>query len=219
MNEKQLNANLRRLANEGSHVVDITDELVDSFLKRELNPPSVEIKDRLVSKLRIQLQDAAIDKARRAVGVKVIPFGRFIESVREKAELTRRDIAGRLGKHEQFVQRVERGDMSPIDIPPTDFADLVVLFQIKVRDVAQLVSASLEIASAKQGFKTAAARSHGGIRHDQRSEDVERAMDALAARLKQKGKLQKSGQSNKVEALIALLEKEIGARRRTDLLT
>ena len=31
MNEKQLNANLRRLANEGSHVVDITDELVDKL--------------------------------------------------------------------------------------------------------------------------------------------------------------------------------------------
>jgi hypothetical protein len=117
------------------------------------------------------------------------------------------------------VQRVERGDMSPIDISSSDIADLVVLFQIKVRDVAQLVRTSLEIASAKQGFKTAAARAHGGIRHDQRSEDVERAMDALAARLKQKGKLQKSGQSNKVESFIALLEKEIDARGRTDLLT
>jgi len=219
MNEKRLNANLRRLANEGSHVVDITDELVDSFLNREFNPPSAEVRDRSVSRLRIQLQDAAIEKARQTVDMKVIPFGRFIESVREKAELTRRDIAGRLRKHEQFVQRVERGDMSPIDIPPSDIADLVVLFQIKVRDVAQLVRASLEIASAKQGFKTAAARAHGGIRHDQRSEDVERAMDALAARLKQKGKLQKSGQSNKVGSFITLLEKEIGARGRTDLLT
>jgi transcriptional regulator with XRE-family HTH domain len=219
MNEKQLNANLRRLANDGSHVVDITDELVDSFLNRELNPPSSEVKDRIVSRLRIQLQDEAIEKARKAVGMKMVPFGRFLESVREKAELTRKEIAGRLRKHEQFVQRIERGDISPIDIPPTDVADLVVLFQIKVRDVAQLVSASLDIAGAKQGFKTAAARAHGGIRHDQRSEDVERAMDAIAARLKQKGKLQKSGQSNKVESLIALLEKEIGARGRTDLLT
>ena len=190
-----------------------------SFLNRELNPPSAEVKDRSVSRLRIQVQDAAIEKARQTVGMKVVPFGRFIESVREKAELTRRDIAGRLGKHEQFVQRVERGDMSPIDIPPSDVANLIVLFQIKVRDVAQLVRASLEIASAKQGFKTAAARAHGGIRQDQRGEDVERAMDALAARLKQKGKLQKSGQSTKVEPFIALLEKEIGARGRTDLLT
>jgi transcriptional regulator with XRE-family HTH domain len=219
MNEERLNANLRRLANEGSHVVEITDELVDSFLNRELSPPSPELKDRFVSRLRIQLQDVAIEKARQIVGMKVVPFGRFIELVREKAELTRKDIAGRLHKQEQFVQRVERGDMSPIDIPPTDVADLVVLFQIKVRDVAQLVSASLEIASAKQGFKTAAARAHGGIRHDQRSEDVEKAMDALAARLKQKGKLQQSGERNKVETLIARLQKEIGARGRTDLLT
>jgi hypothetical protein len=215
MNEKQLNANLRRLANDGSHVVDITDELVDSFLNRELNSPSGEIKDGFVSRLRIQLQDAAIEKARKAVGTKVVPFGRFLESVREKAELTRKEIAGRLRKQEQF----ERGDMSPIDIPPTDVADLVVLFQLRVRDVAQLVRASLDIASAKQGFKTAAARAHGGIRHDQRSEDVEKAMDALAARLKQKGKLPKSGQSNEVESLIALLETEIRARGRTDLLT
>jgi len=219
MNEKQLNANLRRLANDGSQVVDITDELVDSFLNRELNSPSAEIKDGFVSRLRIQLQDAAIEKARKAVGMKVVPFGRFLESVREKAELTRKEIAGRLRKQEQFVQRVERGDMSPIDIPPTDVADLVVLFQLRVRDVAQLISASLDIASAKQGFKTAAARAHGGIRHDQRSEDVEKAMDALAARLKQKGKLPKSGQSNEVESLIALLETEIRARGRIDLLT
>lgn len=219
MNEKQLNSNLRRLANEGSHAVDITDELVDSFLNRELNPPTVEIKDRFVSRLRIQLQDAAIQKARHVVGMKVIPFGRFIESVREKAELTRNDIAGRLRKHEQFVQRIERGDVSPIDIPLADIADLIMLFHIKVRDLAQLMSASLEIASAKQGFKTAAARAHGGIRHDQRSEDVEKAMDALAARLRQKGKLQGSGNNDKVKALIAQLTKEISARGRTDLLT
>jgi transcriptional regulator with XRE-family HTH domain len=219
MNEKQLNANLRRLANEGLHAVDITDELVDSFLNREFNLPSVEIKDRFVPRLRIQLQDAAIEKARQGIGMKLIPFGRFIESVREKAELTRKDIAGRLRKHEQFVQRVERGDVSPIDIPPADIADLIMLFHIKVRDLAQLMSASLEIASAKQGFKTAAARAHGGIRHDQRSEDVEKAMDALAARLRQKGKLQGSGNNDKVKALIAQLTKEISARGRTDLLT
>ena len=219
MNEKELNSNLRRLANEGPHAVDITDELVDSFLNRELNPPTVEIKDRFVSRLRIQLQDAAIEKARRVVGMKVIPFGRFIESVREKAELTRNDIAGRLRKHEQFVQRVERGDVSPIDIPLADIADLIMLFHIKVRDLAQLMSASLEIASAKQEFKTAAARAYGGIRHDQRSEDVEKAMDALAARLRQKGKLQGSGNNDKVKVLIAQLTKEISARGRTDLLT
>jgi transcriptional regulator with XRE-family HTH domain len=219
MNEKQLDEGLRQLAGDGSFPVEITDELVDSFLAREFEELSDDLKENFVSKLRVRIQDAAIKKACQAVGGKVIPFGRFIEEIREKAELTRAEVATRLGKGEDFVQRVERGDLSPTCLPRADAADLVLLFQIKMKNVAQMVNASLETATTKQMFRSAAARSHGGIRHDQRSEDVEKAIDAFAGRLRQKGVTRQSREGVDVEAFLIGLREEIARRGRVDLLT
>jgi len=67
----------------------------------------------------------------------------------------------------------------------------------------------------------AAARSHGGLRHDQRGEDTERALDVIAARLHQKkaGKASGAPPANTVvQDFIEKLTEELRRKGRLDLL-
>jgi hypothetical protein len=59
MNDRNLKEGLRQLADQGWFVAMITDKLVDRLLGRESDPPSDELKERFLSRLRIQILDAA----------------------------------------------------------------------------------------------------------------------------------------------------------------
>ena len=117
MIEKKLNMGLRQIGADGWLVVKVNNEFVDGLLAREYDPPSEERKQRFLSRLRLNIQDAAIKRARREVDSRVVPFGRFIASVRGIANLTRAEIADRLGKDVAFVDEVERGDVSVLHRP------------------------------------------------------------------------------------------------------
>ena len=141
---------LRLLADDEWFGVKITDEFVDGFLGREWEPRSSELKERFVSRLRIRIQDGEIRRAYPAVDPKVVSFGHFIYAVCDIARITRAEIGVRLGKGEDFGQRVEDEDVGPVQISPTDFADLVTLFQIKFKDAVQLIRTGSGFARAEQ---------------------------------------------------------------------
>jgi transcriptional regulator with XRE-family HTH domain len=150
MNKKQLKMCLRQIGNDGWFAVKITNEFVDSFLLTVPYPPPEELKQYFLSRLHVRMQDAAIKKAYRAADPAVVPFGRFIQSIRENANLTTSEIGNRLRKEEKFVQQVENGKVSLLRLPATDVADLRVLFQIKIKHAFQLVNASLEKEAEKE---------------------------------------------------------------------
>jgi hypothetical protein len=194
MNEKQLKAGLSQLASAGWSVVEFPDELLESLLGREFDAPAEAVKQRFLSKFRVRIQDAAIRKAHRTVGIDGVPFGRFIETIRETAMLTRSDIGSRLGKEEDFVQRVERGDVSPLLLSLAEVTDLVTLFQIRIKDAIQLVAAGLEFAHAKQEFKSGPAlwRSESG--QELGGERVEQDRNSNASRMRQKKAMRHSAE-------------------------
>jgi transcriptional regulator with XRE-family HTH domain len=174
MNERELKVGLRQLVNEGWSVRNIDEEFLDSLLRRESDPPSDEVRERFMLKLRPRIQDASIKKARQAWEPGVVPFGVFIASIRESAKLTRAEIGDRLGKEESFVQRIEQGDVDPSHLPLTDFADLAILFQIKIKEAIKLVDASRQNAERSSGKS---ALLSGGSWGELRSEKSERALD------------------------------------------
>jgi len=217
MSEKFLNDLLAAAIRRGDVPLDLSDEIVDSLLEQPGTDISEVSKARIKSNLKVRMQDAAIKRARQLVQWKGIPFGRFIEALREAADLTRLEIAERLRKTEQYMQRVERGDLNPIQLPVIEFAEIVELFDLRLSVVTEMVIASTTTADTKQTFR-AAARSHGGIRHDTRGEDVERALDAFAHKMQKRAK-SAAAVPQEVRAYISRVEVELKRRGRADLLT
>ena len=219
MNEKELSLGLRQLIGRGEIELKMTDEMVDCLLNQHRPEPNDRL-DRRKARLMEQIQNDAIEKGRAVVGAKILPFGRYIEAIRAEATLTRLEIARRLHKDEAFVSRIERGDVHPTALPPSDIADMLVLFRVTISQASATMNVSADVNATKHGLK-AAARSHGGLRHDQRGEDTERALDVIAARLHQKKAGKPSGAPSAntvVQDFIEKLIEELRRKGRLDLL-
>jgi len=217
MNEKLLNDLLASAIRNGDLPLEMDDTFVDTLLGQPCPDISEASKARFKSRLKTRIQDAAISKARNEIKQSAVAFGRFIETVREKAGLKRVAIGERLQKPDDFVERLERGHINPIQLAPREFADVVELFHIQLSLLPSMLTASAHTASAKQGFR-AIARSHGGVRHNQRGEDVERALEAFARTVK-RATPPLAETSDEVKTSLTKLEKELKRRGRTDLLT
>ncbi len=217
MNEKILNKALASGMRRGDIPVELNDTIVDSLLQYPAGQVPDTVKERTKGKLRIRRQDAAIARAKGTISdTESLPLGRFVEAVREQAGITRVQIARRLEKNEEYVSRLERGDINPVSIPVADFVNIMGLFQVGLGSITQMVVASIRIADSKHTYR-AAARSHGGLRHDTRTEDVERALDAFARKM-QKKRATDSGVPPEVDACLSRIRDELKRRGRTDLL-
>ena len=216
MNEKILNELLARAVRTGDVELELDDMVVDSLLKQTCPDLPIHVKKQAKERFRVRLQDAAIARAKEVVSPKSISLGRFLEAVRAKANLTRLDIGVRLLKSDEYVQRLERGDLSPAELPTRDLADVVELFRLVVTMVAEMIMVSVETMSTKQNIR-ASARSHGGVRHDIRGEDVERALDAFARKLASKSSRVNAG-SKELETCMSNLREELQRRGRVELL-
>ncbi len=215
MNEKELNDLLLKGIRNGEIPLDISDQMVDHWLTTDTER-SEAVELRIKSNLKHRIQDAAIKEALDSAGKEVLPFGRFIESVRERAGLSRSDLAERLRKSEEYVQQIERGDCIPLQLKTPDFADLIELFQINIRAAVEMLRVALDTLNYKSTFR-ASARACAGLRNDKRGEDVERALDAFA-RKKQRELPKTSTLPHDIEVCAAKLQLELKQRGRIDLL-
>ena len=216
MNEKMLNELVGHAIRKGDVELELDDTVVDSLLKQPCRELPMPVKKQAKEKFRVRLQDAAIARAKETVSAKSMSFGRFLEAVRAKANLTRLDVGVRLQKSDEYVQRLERGDLNPAELPTSELADVVELFRLVVTAVAEMIMVSMETMNTKQTIR-ALARSHGGLRHDIRGEDVERALDAFARKLASKSP-RVNAESKELETCMANLREELQRRGRVELL-
>jgi transcriptional regulator with XRE-family HTH domain len=217
MDEQNLNKLLSKRINRGEIALELNDNIVDSLLAYPAGQVADAVVGRAIAKVRVRRQDAALARAKQLVrDIRSLPFGRFIETVREMAGITRVQIAERLKKDEHYVSRVERGDVGPVSMAAPDMADIVELFRISFGFVREMVAASVGVSELKHTYR-ASARSHGGLRYDLRTEDVERALDAFARKMQKKAAASFSG-SPEVAACLARLRAELEKRGRRDLL-
>jgi ribosome-binding protein aMBF1 (putative translation factor) len=215
MNEKELNDLISKGIRNGEIPLEVSDSVADHWLSTGTEI-SDAIKSRIKSNLKQRIQNAAIQQALSSAGKEVLPFGRFIESIRERAGLSRSDVAERLKKTDEYVQRVERGDVVPTQLKTPDFADLVELFQITVRAAVEMLQAAFDTLNYKSTFR-ASARACAGLRNDKRGEDVERALDAFA-RKKRREMPRTSTLPSDIEVCASKLQDELKQRGRADLL-
>ena len=217
MDEKSLDKILASAIDRGDITLELNDAIVDSLLEHPAGEVSDAAAERIIARLQIRRQDAAITRAKTMIpDTQSLPFGRFMEAVREKAGITRIQIAGRLKKDEEYISRIERGDLNPVSIPTPDFADIMGLLHIGLGPVSQMVAASIKIAESKHTYR-ASARSHGGLRHDTRTADVERALDAFARQMQKKAAIS-AGVPPEVDEYLRRVRDELERRGRQDLL-
>lgn len=142
-----------------------------------------------------------------------VTFERFIQSIRESANLTRAEIGDRLRKGEKFVQWIEEGEVSPLLLSPTDVADLLEFFQIKVKDVVQIVDASQQRARIEQDLRSSGTRLSGEAPQELRSEDTDQTAAALEDGLREREDRRQSGLSKETQAFFTSLRNELTRRR------
>jgi len=216
MDEKQLNRLLSSAVKHGDIPIELNDSVVDSLLEHSLEEGADDTTERVRAKFEIQMQDAAIAHAGPLVTDQSLPFGRFLETVREKAGLTRIQVARRLGTTDSDLQRLERGDITPLAIEPRSFADILVLFHLTLVSAIPMIVASIRVSNSKRTYRPAA-RSHGGILREARSDDIERALDAFAKKMQKRSSTQVAVPPN-VAAYISRVRNELQTSGRTDLL-
>jgi ribosome-binding protein aMBF1 (putative translation factor) len=215
MNEKELNDLILKGIRNGEIPLEVSDSVAGHWLSTGTEI-SDAVKLRIKSNLKQRMQNAAIQQALSSAGKEVLPFGRFIESIRERAGLSRSDVAERLKKNDEYVQRVERGDVVPTQLRTPEFADLVELFQITIRAAVEMLKVGFDTLDYRNTFR-ASARACAGLRNDQRGEDVERALDAFA-RKKKRDLPRKSTLPRDIEVCASKLQDELKQRGRVDLL-
>ena len=216
MKEEKLDELIAAGIRQGSIAFELDDRVVDAFLERSQDEISEAARHRIRAKVKLRRQDAAIALAKASIPRKEkLSLGRYCEALRENAGLTRADIATRLRTKEDYVQRLERGDLDPLTIPAVQFADLVEVFQTHLNLIAEMLVSGIETAAAKQSYRVAA-RAHGGIRHEQRTEDVERALDAFARKMRVKS--QGVPAAPETHAYVAKVREVLERRGRGDLL-
>lgn len=216
MDEKKINQLLSSAVKHGDIPIELTDSVVDSLLEHPPGQVGDDAAERVRAKLEIRMQDAAITEAGEQVTDRSLPFGRFLETVREKAGLSRTQIARRLGSIETDLQRLERGDINPLAITPRSFADVLVLFHLTLASAAPMIVASIQVSDSKKTYRPSA-RSHGGILREARSDDIERALDAFAKKMR-KTNNNRTDVPAEVAAYIARVRNELQKAGRTDLL-
>ena len=215
MNDNELNDLILKGIRNGEIPIDVSDSMADHWLSTS-SELSESVESRIRSNLKHRIQNAAIKQALTSAAKDVLPFGRFIELVRERAGLSRSDVAERLQKNDEYVQRVERGDVVPTQLRAPEFADLVELFQITVRAAIEMLKVGFDTLDYRNTFR-ASARACSGLRNDKRGEDVERALDAFA-RKKQRDLSRKSPLPKEIEVCASKLQDELRQRGRVDLL-
>jgi transcriptional regulator with XRE-family HTH domain len=216
MDEKKINQLLSSAVKHGDIPVELTDSIVDGLLEHPPGQIADGTTERVRAKLEIRMQDAAIAQAGQQITDRSLPFGRFLETVREKAGLTRTQIARRLGNIDTDLQRLERGDVNPLTMAPHSFADVLVLFHLKLASATPMIVASIRVSDSKRTYRPAA-RSHGGILREARSDDIERALDAFAKKMLKSNNSQTDVPAE-VAAYLARVRNELQKAGRTDLL-
>jgi transcriptional regulator with XRE-family HTH domain len=192
------------------HSPELTDEVVDAILSKTVECPpdkTARVRTRFVEKILWALHHEPV----RRIDHKWT-LGRWVEAVRESVRLTRADVATALGQDVAFIERLERGELTPWECPPDSAANLMRLFRIHISAMAQLVSNSAAV-SQSRGVGSVAARSRGGHASSDRGESTKRALDLFLAHNAAPAKPD-SAVTNWIEAVREALRR----RQLTDLL-
>jgi transcriptional regulator with XRE-family HTH domain len=196
----------------GEIPLTLNDEVVDCWLSGGASELTDAMKSRVKLRLDLQIQNAAIAQASRSAE-KVGPFGRFIASIRERAGLSKADVAKRLEKSVERIEDIERGEILPSQLNTVELADIVEFFHITFRTVSEVLHASVRSLD-RRSFESSEAVSTG-LRKGRPREGVDRAIQGHAEeRLPRNFRRA----APNIETCLVSLKEELERRQRSDLL-
>jgi len=182
-------AKLRAMAENGAFD-EAMDESLDKLLRKteptellasELNQFHQAVKKASVENL--------IMEACRTTPVMVLPFGRYLQLIRNRCDLTKTDIAKALNKNRTYIDKIESGQTNPLHLMAKDVVDIMQLFRLTLTDLKITIESFLSLADLKRSKANAMARSSIKPGGKGKGDSLGLAMDAaLQAIVTKKGK-------------------------------
>jgi transcriptional regulator with XRE-family HTH domain len=177
MSDKDIEKALNNLFS-SDHSPPITDAVVDAFLASSAEAP-VESGERVmalfVQKVLANLHAEPIKE------VEEESFGRWIQTIRQRARLALSDIGIAIGKEPAYIERLESGTAWPWDLDPKDMVNILCLFRIHINTTLYLVQKSFVLSRAHVSGDVIG-RAHKGKMTKERGESTKRALDMFLAR-------------------------------------
>lgn len=152
MSDKEMNELLREMFR-SEDSPPLTDAVVDSFLTLPEQYPEEKIRrmrSRFVECLLVEANPSPVRTLKEK-----LPFGRWIEAIRQKAKLTREDIAAVIGMEPAYIEQVESGDLAPQTLPGNELGALVQLFRLHVDAMRDLLLMSIAVGRARANLGVA----------------------------------------------------------------
>jgi transcriptional regulator with XRE-family HTH domain len=171
-------AKLRGMAENGAF-----DEAMNESLDRLLHETEpTELSASELSQFHQTVKKASIEslimEARRELPVKVLPFGRYLQLIRDRCDLTKTDIAEALNKDQTYIDKIENGQTNPLHLMAKDVADIMQLFKLTLTDLKTTIASFLTLADSKRRKASAMARSSMKAGEKGKEDSLGLAMDA-----------------------------------------
>jgi transcriptional regulator with XRE-family HTH domain len=135
----------------------LTDALVDAFLDTpvECSQESINrIRARFAEKVLMDIHKTPVTDIKEK-----LPFGRWIEAIRQKARLTREDVATAIKKDANYIEAIETGTLAPWNSGTSDIVRLIDLFRLHIRAFSELLSISFAVNQRKGAIGVSPRRS------------------------------------------------------------
>ncbi len=174
-------------------------------------PP--ELEEKYLSRMKMAYENLAIDNVRKGLHGQVKVFGRHIQYIRKEAGLSLSRVAERLGKGEDFVQRLESGQLNPLQVAKETISDIMETFKINLKELTSTVQMFLVIAPMVETAHVHA-RADTKMKEEEKIEDISIAMEDLLY-----GASKKDDRRVPIpEEFLKSITEELQRRGRTDLI-
>jgi len=211
---EKFEAELKLLAKVGEIPYSVSEKEIEELSNECAGltlPP--ELEEKFLSSMKRAYEDLAIDKVRRKLHGEVKLFGRHIQYIRKEAGLNLRRVAERLGKDTDFVEKLESGQLSPLQLARETVSDIMEIFKINLSELTSAIQMFLEVAPMA-GTAPAHARADTKMKEKERIEDISIAMEDLMYVVSKK-------ETKKIpipEDFLKDIMEELERRGRTDLI-
>ncbi len=174
-NLEKFETKLKRLAKAGEIPYLVSEKEIEELSSEcagVVLPP--ELEEKYLSSMKIAYENLAIDNVRKMLRGQIKVFGRHIQYIRREAGLSLGRVAERLGKGEDFLQKLESGQLNPLQLAKETISDIMEMFKINLKELISAIQMFLVVAPMVE-------TAHVHARADSKMKEEEKIEDILIA--------------------------------------
>jgi transcriptional regulator with XRE-family HTH domain len=182
---KAFDQELKTMVDEGMLDADLDGAIVS---ENEIEPATLTKAEfeRFYQTAKKASHEKALNEARGKIEAREDSFGRFLQRIREKSELSKQDVARLLNKDSSYIEKIENGRITPLNLSPPDVADIMQLFRLTVSELKTGIKAFLSLSTVKKGKISGMARSSIKAGTKGKEDSLAHAMDATLQAIAEK---------------------------------